>query len=195
MRTANSISPLLTLMRILLGLLFVFSGFVKCIDPTGGAIKIEDYFVAWGLDVPFSVDMVLSFIQNLLEFSAGFLMLFDLFIPISSLVVLLFMIVFTPLTLYIAIANPVSDCGCFGDAVKLTNWQTFFKNLIFLPMAVLVFANRKKFHSRLRKSGQMSAALIGIITGVLISFTGISDEPWIDFRPFSVGTDIIKTKL
>lgn len=190
MKRYNNTSPLLNILRILLGLLFVFSGFVKCIDPTGGAIKIEDYFVAWGLDVPFSVDMALSLIQNVLEFTAGFLLLFDLFVPISSLVVLAFMVVFTPLTLYIAIADPVSDCGCFGDAVKLTNWQTFFKNLIFLPMAIIVFAYRKNFHSRLTKGGQMSAALIGIITAVIISFTGISNEPLIDFRPFAVGTDI-----
>lgn len=183
-------SPLFTIFRIILGILFVFSGFAKCIDPTGGAIKIEDYFVAWGLDVPFTIDLILSFIQNIIEFSAGFMLLFNLFVPISSIVTLAFMCIFTPLTLYIAIANPVSDCGCFGDALKLTNWQTFFKNLIFLPIAIAVFAYRKKYISKLKTIGQMSATLLGCAIAFVVSFTGISNEPLIDFRPYSVGTDI-----
>lgn len=177
-------------LRILLGLLFICSGFVKCIDPIGGAIKIEDYFVAWGLNIPFSLDIALSFTQNLLEFITGFLLIFNLFIPISSLIALLFMCLFTPLTLYIAIFNPVSDCGCFGDAVKLTNWQTFFKNIIFLPIAIAVFKYRKKFKPYAGLQKQMAMSLVGIATALVIQIAGLTNEPLIDFRPYSVGTDI-----
>lgn len=183
-------TTLLNVMRVALGLLFIFSGFVKCIDPTGGAIKIEDYFVAWGFDAPGGLELILSFVQNILEFMAGFMLLLNLFVPFSSLLVLLFMAVFTPLTLYIAIANPVSDCGCFGDAVKLTNWQTFFKNLVFLPMAVVVFWQRKMFTSSLRPWRRGAAICVGLIVSFLVSLSGLTNEPFVDFRPYSVGTDI-----
>ncbi len=179
------------LMRVALGLLFVFSGFVKCVDPTGGAIKIEDYFFAWGLDfIPWSLCLALSAVQSVLEFSAGFALLVGAYLRVSSAVVLAFMAFFTPLTLYIAIANPVSDCGCFGDAVKLTNWETFFKNLVFLPMAVLVFLWSREFAPNVKKWRQSALFACGLLISILVTIKGLTDEPMIDFRPFSVGTDI-----
>ncbi len=182
---------IITILRIITGLLFVFSGVVKCIDPIGGAIKIEDYFVAWNLEnIPFGVCLALSVLQNIVEFSAGYMLIVNVGQRVASTLAMLFMCFYTPLTLYIAIANPVSDCGCFGDAVKLTNWQTFGKNLIFLPISIYLFLNRKLYRKRLSLWLKIDILTIGIITGVLISVKGITDEPIIDFRPFSVGTDI-----
>lgn len=183
-------STVFNLLRISLALLFLFSGFVKCVDPMGGAIKIEDYFVAWGIIAPESLTLTLSLVQNCFEFLAGFLLLFNVFVPFASIVTLCFMVFFTPLTLYIAIANPVSDCGCFGDAVKLTNWQTFYKNLIFLPAAILVFANRRNYTSGLRLWRKLIVAIVGVVVAAGVSLSGLTNEPFIDFRPFSVGTDI-----
>ncbi len=181
----------ITLLRILIGLLFVFSGFVKCIDPIGGAIKIEDYFVAWGLEnIPFSICTALSVIQNVIEFTIGYMLIVRISIPLASTITLAFMCFYTPLTLYIAIVNPVSDCGCFGDAVKLTNWQTFWKNAIFLPIAVYIFVNRHNYRNNLSKWRKAAMFSIGFLISVIISAKGITDEPIIDFRPFSVGTDI-----
>lgn len=181
----------ITLLRILIGLLFVFSGFVKCIDPIGGAIKIEDYFVAWGLEnIPFSICTALSVIQNVIEFTIGYMLIVRISIPLASTIALAFMCFYTPLTLYIAIVNPVSDCGCFGDAVKLTNWQTFWKNAIFLPIAVYIFINRHNYRNNLSKWRKAAMFSIGFLISVIISAKGITDEPIIDFRPFSVGTDI-----
>ncbi len=177
--------------RLLLGALFIFSGIVKCIDPTGGAIKIEDYFIAWGwLDAPWGLCMTLSLIQNIVEFTAGFMLVCGAFIEISSLITLLFMIFFTPLTLYIALANPVSDCGCFGDAFKITNWQTFGKNIVFLALAILVFAWRKIDGKGDKIWKQAAMTVMGVVVALLVSIKGITDEPIIDFRPYAVGTDI-----
>lgn len=182
---------LLHTLRVVLGMLFVFSGFVKCIDTTGGAIKIEDYFVAWGMDgIPFGVCMGLSLVQNVAEMTVGYLLICNVFVSLSSLVALLFMAFFTPLTLYIAIADPVSDCGCFGDAVKLSNWQTFYKNLLFLPIAVVVYWKRERFRQLIVTWRKCAIAIVGIAASVIISVKGITDEPIIDFRPYSVGTDI-----
>lgn len=182
---------LIQLARIVLGLLFLFSGFVKCVDPTGGAIKIEDYFVAWGMEwMPFGVCMALSLAQNIIEFTVGYLLVANIYLPIASIVALAFMCFYTPLTLYIALANPVSDCGCFGDAVKLSNWQTFWKNTAFLPLAIFVFLTRYSCPSRLRGWRLIAVAGIGAMVALLISVKGITDEPIIDYRPYSVGTDI-----
>ena len=95
------------ILRVILGALFIFSGFVKCVDPTGGAIKIEDYFVAWGWGgSPWWLCMALSVVQNIVEFTAGFMLVCGSIVPLASFVTLAFMVFFTPLTLYIAIAMP-----------------------------------------------------------------------------------------
>lgn len=184
------LKPVINILRLLLGALFVFSGFVKCVDPIGGAIKIEDYFMAWGMEVPFSVDIALSLIQNIVEFTIGYMLIFNIFMPIASLFALLFMCFFTPLTLYIVIANPVSDCGCFGEAVKLSNMATFVKNIIFLAVAIVVFICRGRFTNRLSLWRNIAIFSLGILVAFMISVIGISNEPMIDFRPYAVGTDI-----
>lgn len=177
--------------RLILGALFIFSGLTKCIDPAGGAIKIEDYFIAWGLDsAPWWLCMTLSVIQNIVEFTTGFMLFCGVYVEISSLIALAFMAFFTPLTLYIALANPVSDCGCFGDAFKITNWQTFGKNIVFLAIAILVFAWRHIDNKTLKTWKQMTMAFLGLIISSLVTMKGITDEPIIDFRPYAVGTDI-----
>lgn len=184
------LKPTLNILRLLLGALFVFSGFVKCVDPIGGAIKIEDYFMAWGMDVPFSVDIALSLLQNIIEFTVGYMLIFNVFMPAATFIALIFMCFFTPLTLYIVIANPVSDCGCFGEAVKLSNGATFVKNIIFLIVAIIVFVFRSRFVNRLSLWRNVAIFTIGILVAFMISVIGISNEPLIDFRPYAVGTDI-----
>ncbi|MCQ2214937.1 MAG: DoxX family protein [Bacteroidales bacterium] len=182
---------ILNIIRVIVGVLFVFSGVVKCIDPLGGAIKIEDYFVAWGLtEIPMAVCITLSVIQNILEFIVGYSLLFKIYVPLATIGALLFMLIFTPLTLYIAIANPVSDCGCFGDAVKISNWQTFYKNLLFLPMTVLLVIYRNNFNINIRSWKKAIILMCGLVIGFLFMVKGLTDEPVIDFRPYSIGTNI-----
>lgn len=184
-------TAILRLSRLILGVLFVFSGIVKCIDPMGGAIKIEDYFTAWGwLSAPFGLCLFLSIVQNIVEFLTGFCLLVGVFVPIASIVCLAFMVFFTPLTLYIAIWNPVSDCGCFGDALKLTNWQTFWKNVVFLVLAVVVFLWRNDDLTPRKLWRQIALGTLGLLVALLVSIKGVTDEPIWDFRPYAVGTDI-----
>ncbi len=135
---------LLHIARILLGITFVFSGFVKGIDPWGSAYKFIDYFNAMGLDGLAVTAFPLGMLLALGEFLIGVGLLFAILPKLSSWGALLFMAFFTPLTLWIALKNPVSDCGCFGDALVLSNWATFYKNIVFIILAVFVFVNRRK---------------------------------------------------
>ena len=105
--------------RILTGLLFVFSGFVKGIDPMGTAFKLEDYFKAFSIGFLDDLALPLALILCLVEFMTGMMLLTGSFTRLASWMAALFMALFTPLTLVLAIFNPVSDCGCFGDAIVL----------------------------------------------------------------------------
>lgn len=177
--------------RIVVALVFIFSGIVKCIDPTGTAIKIDDYFVAWSMEVPFAVSMVLSVVQSVVEFAVGAMLLVRSWHKYASWCALLFMVLYMPLTLYIAIANPVTDCGCFGDAVKMTNWQTFFKNLVLLPMTILLVRDARNYKNK-NVARDTVSALAFVVLGLYVCKSGITDEPQIDFRPYAVGVNIPK---
>lgn len=177
--------------RVVVALVFIFSGIVKCIDPTGTAIKIDDYFVAWSMDVPFAVSMVLSVVQSVVEFAVGAMLLVRSWHKYASWCALLFMVLYMPLTLYIAIANPVTDCGCFGDAVKMTNWQTFFKNLVLLPMTILLVRDARNYKNK-NVARDTVSALAFVVLGLYVCKSGITDEPQIDFRPYAVGVNIPK---
>jgi uncharacterized membrane protein YphA (DoxX/SURF4 family) len=176
--------------RILLGLIFIFSGFVKGIDPWGSAYKFSDYFTAfhwsWLGPLAFSLGVLLA----AAEFAIGVALVFRFFIRISSWFALVFMVFFTGLTLYIAIKNPVTDCGCFGDAIKLTNWQTFYKNLFFIALALIVWIKRKSFDS---KNGHLLPSILSGITMIVYAYLVVysyNHLPIIDFRPYKVGVNI-----
>ncbi|MGQ8338553.1 BT_3928 family protein [Sunxiuqinia sp. A32] len=178
------------LLRILLGIVFIFSGFVKGIDPLGSAYKFTDYFNAWGVEGLNPVSLPLGILLSATEFITGIALLFNVFISFFSLVSLAFMGFFTALTLWIAIQNPVTDCGCFGDAIKLSNWATFYKNIFFLGFAIIVFYYRKKFKPAKNSLiiGVMAAATI-MIFAYLVDYS-YNHLPIIDFRPYKVGTNI-----
>ena len=178
------------LSRILIGLLFLFSGAVKAVDPVGGAIKFKDYFDAFGLEFFNDIALPLSILLSSIEFILGFHLLIGIRIKQIALTVFLFMLFFTVLTLVLAIFNPVSDCGCFGDAIVLSNWQTFFKNLITLPFAWIVFRNRKQHEELLIGWRINSLTLISTIFAVAISIYSYQNLPVMDFRPFKAGTNI-----
>ena len=131
--------------RFLLGGVFIFSGFVKAIDPFGTFYKLQDYVAAFGMDswLPSSLLFVGALLLAALEFCLGVYLFLGIRRGWSAWVALLLMAVMTPLTLYLAIANPVPDCGCFGDAWVLTNWETFGKNVILFVAAFSVFRWRK----------------------------------------------------
>ena len=176
--------------RIIVGLIFIFSGFVKGIDPWGSAYKLSDYFMAMHLDWLQWAAFPLGVLLSLAEFTIGAALLFNAFIKLFSWLAVIFMLFFTGLTFWIALKNPVTDCGCFGDAWVLTNWETFYKNVILLILSSFLFFNRNNVK-------QMSGFKTGIFLFALTITAYISTViysyrhlPIIDFRPFKTGTDI-----
>ncbi len=178
--------------RIVLGLTFMFSGFVKGIDPLGSAYKFTDYFHAWGMEALIPFALPLGVLLSSAEFLIGIVLTTNVMTSLFATVSLLFMLFFTGLTLIIAISNPVTDCGCFGDALKLTNWQTFFKNIILLALAVYIFLYRKKF----KPAGFSLVRIVfsGITFFAFAYLAGYSYNhlPIIDFLPYKAGTNINK---
>lgn len=180
------------LCRFVLAFTFIFSGFVKAVDPLGTQYKIQDYLEAFGLSslIPDFVPLLVSILLAMLEFTLGVYFLFGIRRKLSTALILLTMLFMTPLTLYLAIKNPVSDCGCFGDAVIISNWGTFWKNVFLLTAAISVF----KWGNRIvRFVSEKSQWLIAVYT--LIFIIGISSYclyylPIFDFRPYKIGTNI-----
>ena len=148
------------LCRIVVGIVFIYSGFVKGIDPLGSDYKFTDYFNAFGMSWMNATTLFFSFALSLAEFLIGIALLFNLWVSRLAWGALLFMTFFTPLTLALALTNPVSDCGCFGDALVLTNWQTFWKNIVLLLFAIVVFVYREKYKPQLTPLGQFSMLVL-----------------------------------
>jgi uncharacterized membrane protein YphA (DoxX/SURF4 family) len=178
--------------RIILGITFVFSGFVKSIDPLGTVYKIQDYFTSFGLSSFHEWAAIPAVILCAGEFSLGLFMLFGLYRKWATRVMLVVMVFMTILTLYIAIANPVKDCGCFGDFLIITNWQTFFKNIVLLACAIWVFVYDHKITNLF--TGKFYWMVGGWIIIVAIGFClhNYYHEPIIDARPYKVGNNIPK---
>lgn len=177
--------------RVLVGLLFIFSGFVKAVDPLGTVYKNGDYFTdAFHLPGLTFLSFPLAIIMIAAEFTVGLMLIVNVLPKLASWGALLLMLFFTPLTLYLAIANPVSDCGCFGDAIKLTNWETFYKNVIILLLVIFVFVMRNKFELKMTKKNQWIILLGFIALTVGFQYYNLNNLPIIDFRPYKVGTNI-----
>lgn len=180
--------------RFLLAAVFLFSGFVKANDPLGTVYKVQDYLDAWGA---FSLSggsfpYLASFLMAAFEFSIGVYLLFGIRRWATSILVLLFMSVMTPLTLWLAIANPISDCGCFGDAVVLTNWETFFKNLVLLAAAVCLFKWRRFIFKLVTTKVDWLISLYSIIFILFFTIFCYRYLPVFDFLPYHIGADIRK---
>lgn len=176
--------------RIITGIVFIFSGTVKAIDPMGSAYKFQDYFDAFNLSFLKITSLPLAIILFSAEFVSGFALLTGYRQKTGIWIVMMLMLVFTPLTLVLAMTNPVSDCGCFGDAIHLTNWQTFFKNIIILPFAIILFTGRNRINTMLKPSQEWG--VITVVTLILFIFSLINLKylPLIDFLPYKTGVNI-----
>lgn len=179
--------------RTLLALTFLFSGFVKAVDPLGTVYKIQDYLhEGFGGVFQWTIPAagVAAVCLIALEWLLGIAMLLNVRTQWTSWITLLFYCIMTPLTLYIAIANPVSDCGCFGDALVITNWQTFWKNIILLLLSICLVICRKAIPELFSWWMEIIIALsaLGSVAGIMgYSYTHL---PQIDFRPYKVGNHI-----
>ncbi len=180
--------------RTLLALTFVFSGFVKAIDPLGTTYKIEDYLKAFGGFftelLPLAEAAAVCLIG--LELVLGLCMLLNVRTQWTCWLALAFYIVMLPLTLYIALANPVSDCGCFGDALVISNWATFWKNVVLMALVVVLLCTRKYIPDTFVWWGELVVLAVAIATAAGIMGYSRTHLPMIDFRPYKVGNNIME---
>lgn len=178
--------------RAILAVTLTLSGFVKAVDPLGTQYKLTDYLGAMHLGhlVPDFLTLALSVLLSAVEFGLGICLLFAIRRRVTSRLVLLMMSIMTPLTLWLALANPVSDCGCFGDAIVLTNWQTFAKNIILLAAAVILVKWPLEMLRFVSKSNQWIVVNYSALFVVLLSGWSLYDLPYFDFRPYHIGANI-----
>lgn len=187
--------------RILVGLVFSFSGFVKVIDPWGTAYKIQDYMTAMAeqlqcLNPVFSLVSEYAFVCSLIlaavEMTIGLNLVIANRVRQNAFIAALFMLFMTPLTLWIALKNPVHDCGCFGDALVISNWATFWKNIVLVILISLIFIFIKSFHSHTSKTCQWIIEFFTLVFALCLGMYCYRMLPIVDFRPYHIGADIKK---
>lgn len=180
--------------RYILGLTFVLSGFVKAVDPLGTQYKLTDYLAALSLSeiLPDWSLLIASVLLSTFEFALGAFILAAIQRRLVSKIALAFMSVMTLITVWIVIDNPVQDCGCFGDAVVLTNAQTLQKNIVLLLCAAVIAYRPMLIKRLLPKGVQWMFIHITVIALICLSAWCLYDLPVLDFRPYHVGADITK---
>ena len=181
----------LTLCRELVGALFVFSSFTKGVDPLGTKYKMLDYFIAYDIQWLNDLALPLAIIMIMAEFIVGICLMLNLLPRLATLGATLLMIFFTITTYFDAKYNLVPDCGCFGTAIKMSNWQTFFKNLIIISILIpLIFNNKTFVNKRVTKLGQTLFTFIFMALFVGFEIYNVRHLPVIDFMEWKVGKDM-----
>ena len=182
---------LTTLMRLTVGGVFVFSGFTKAIDPWGTCYKITDYLLALGMERWDNMALFVAVALATLEFMLGIFIVVGAYrrsAPIQALILLLFM---TPLTLWLAVTGAVPDCGCFGDALHLSNWATFGKNVLLLLGVIYLLCFNRSLRGIYGPAVHWMVAAVSFATVMTIAYFGYFKQPLIDYRPYPEGTRLI----
>lgn len=178
------------LLRLLLGALFMVSGMSKAIDPYGFVFKIEEYLAVWGFAVPRSLTILAAISLSGFEFVLGLMLSTGCYRRTSVWLLLAQMAVMLPLTAYIWIASPVSDCGCFGDFLKISNGATFLKNVLITAALIYLCVFNGRVVGLYHKYAQWAVAVVGGVFSLVVSLYGINVQPLVDFRSFPVGTQL-----
>jgi len=182
---------LLGFCRIFTGLLFIFSGFIKANDPTGFGYKLQEYFEVFHLTTFNEYATAIAVVICGFEILLGALLLFGVYANLVAWGLLLLILFFTFLTFYSAFFEVVTSCGCFGDAIPLTPWQSFSKDLVLLALILIIFFNRKQIQSIIKGSGnQFVATLITTIVSLGIGIYTVNYLPFIDFLPYKIGNNL-----
>ena len=178
--------------RTVVGLTFILSGLVKAIDPPGTPYQLQAHPAAIppSLSLPDMLTLLMSVSLSMVEFTLGAFMMTAISRRVTARLTLLFMVVMTAVTVWIYIADPVKDCGCFGDALTLTNLETLLKNIVLLALAALVAWRPTHIGRLMSRSNQMLLGQMLMVTPVALSFWCLYDLPLIDFRPYHIGADI-----
>ncbi len=179
--------------RVLVGGTFAFSGFVKAIDPYGGYYKITEYLMALGLEGLTGLALVGAIALAATEFMLGVMLIVGAHRRVAPWLTMAMLAVMTPLTLWLAVTDAVPDCGCFGDALVLTNWQTFAKNVLLLIATTFLIIYNRRAGSLYRPVLHWLVPLLAVALAVAIALRGYFVQPLLDFRPYPVGTKLVAT--
>lgn len=182
--------------RFFVGGLFIFSGLIKLNDPVGTRIKMEEYFEVFAEDfgsffehfIPYALEI--GFVMIVLEVVLGVAILLYYRMEVTTFVLLILMVFFTFLTFYSAYFNKVTDCGCFGDAIRLTPWQSFWKDIILMVFVLHLFWHRKSYRPVLRTLEGHGAIVIVTALCIFLGVYAILHLPFIDFRAYRIGNNI-----
>lgn len=184
--------------RFFVGGLFIFSGLIKLNDPIGTEIKMEEYFEVFSTDfgsffhifIPWSLEI--GMLMIVLEIALGFAILIYYRMSMTTVILLALMIFFTFLTGYSAILEKVTDCGCFGDAIKLTPWQSFYKDLVLMVFVLHLFWYRREYVPVLRSREGHALILAVVAVSFFLGIYAVRHLPFIDFRAYKVGNNILQ---
>ena len=178
--------------RFVFGVVFIVSGFLKVLDPIGFALKIKEYLNAFNLSFLDFSSIPAAIAISCTEFIIGVAILKGLKMNFFSKIALIFISFFTLLTLYSALFNPVEDCGCFGEAFTLSNWNTFFKNIVLFSLAILLYFQRYKFEPIASKFWETLYTFAYLLFALGLCAYSLFFLPPIDFGSFKAGTDLIE---
>lgn len=181
------------ILRIFVGLIFIASGFVKSVDVVGFSFKMEEYFSASVFDMPFLVKFALpiSIFMVLLELILGLMLVLKIKLKWTLNLLISLCVFFAFLTFYSAYFKVVTDCGCFGDAIKFTPWQSFGKDIFLLVLLfILYFLYRKNFEDSSSKTLRYPILIVLIFYFLFNIYYGVKHEPIIDFRDYKIGTNL-----
>jgi len=181
-----------TVLRVIVGLVFIFSGFVKGVDPLGTVYRMDDYLLVFGMGWAIPFALYLTIFLCTLEFILGISLLFNLWIRFTVWPLVLMMIFFTILTFFDAVLNLVPDCGCFGEAIKLTNVQTFLKNIVLMVMIIPIFIARKKFRGLFPAKVELLVLFLFAFVFAGMSVFSYRHLPLIDFMAWKIGNQVNK---
>lgn len=178
--------------RIIVGILFIISGLIKLNDPVGFSFKLEEYFSQGVLDLPFLMPMALSIsiFVVIVEVLLGVLLLIGFKPKLTVWSLLLMIVFFTFLTFYSAYFNKVTDCGCFGDAVKLTPWESFTKDIVLLIFILILFLGRKYIKPIFNTKINWIIGGASLVACALFANQVLNHLPSVDFRPYKIGANI-----
>lgn len=179
---------ILTLLRWVLGSVFIASGAFKCVDPVGTAIYVEKYLATYSLSELAPASEAIALVLMMVEFAVGLLLILEVWRRGVAFLSSAMLLIFTIITLLSATVLPIGDCGCFGDAVKLSPWETFFKNLVLLPISIYIWRKSDSEH-RFTMVDFISIA-IALALPLGVSLYALSNMPLVDFLPYKVGTNL-----
>ena len=183
---------IVSIARILVGVLFIFSGFIKLNDPVGFSYKLQEYFSEPVLDIPFLIPfaLIIAILIVIFELVLGIMLLIGYAPKFTSWSLLLMIIFFTFLTFYSAYFNKVTDCGCFGDAIPLTPWESFYKDVILLVLILILFFNQKYINPIFPVKYHKWVVFGSFMACFAFCYHVLMHLPVFDFRPYKVGNNI-----